>query len=64
MYKDFDRVYTLVDINEKVKSGAKGVILMLLDKTDQVYEVEFFDENHETIDVTEVEGHQIEKIGS
>ncbi|MBC1723784.1 DUF4926 domain-containing protein [Listeria seeligeri] len=64
MYKDFDRVYTLVDINEKVKSGAKGVILMLLDKTDQVYEVEFFDENHETIDVTEVEGYQIEKIGS
>ncbi|MDA47662.1 DUF4926 domain-containing protein [Listeria monocytogenes] len=61
MFNEYDIVYSSVDINEEVKSGTKGVILMVLDLKKEVYEVEFVNSNDDTIDVTEVRGGQLRK---
>ncbi|EAC3918432.1 DUF4926 domain-containing protein [Listeria monocytogenes] len=61
MFNEYDIVYSSVDINEEVKSGTKGVILMVLDLKKEVYEVEFVNSNDDTIDVTEVRGAQLRK---
>ncbi|MBC1968564.1 DUF4926 domain-containing protein [Listeria marthii] len=61
MFNEYDIVYSSVDINEEVKSGTKGVILMVLDLKKEVYEVEFVNSNDGTIDVTEVRGTQLRK---
>ncbi|EAC2630692.1 DUF4926 domain-containing protein [Listeria monocytogenes] len=61
MFNEYDIVYSSVDINEEVKPGTKGVILMVLDLKKEVYEVEFVNSNDDTIDVTEVRGAQLRK---
>ncbi|EKZ4847199.1 DUF4926 domain-containing protein [Listeria monocytogenes] len=61
MFNEYDIVYSSVDINEEVKSGTKGVILMVLDLKKEVYEVEFVNSNDDTTDVTEVRGAQLRK---
>ncbi|EIM8286386.1 DUF4926 domain-containing protein [Listeria monocytogenes] len=61
MFNECDIVYSSVDINEEVKPGTKGVILMVLDLKKEVYEVEFVNSNDDTIDVTEVRGAQLRK---
>ncbi|EAD2623783.1 DUF4926 domain-containing protein [Listeria monocytogenes] len=61
MFNEYDIVYSSVDINEEVKPGTKGVILMVLDLKKEVYEVEFVNSNDDTIDVTEVRSAQLRK---
>ncbi|EAD3044490.1 DUF4926 domain-containing protein [Listeria monocytogenes] len=61
MFNEYDIVYSSVDINEEVKSGTKGVILMVLDLKKEVYEVEFVNSKDDTIGVTEVRGAQLRK---
>ncbi|EPX8801582.1 DUF4926 domain-containing protein [Listeria monocytogenes] len=61
MFNEYDIVYSSVDINEEVKPGTKGVILMVIDLKKEVYEVEFVNSNDDTIDVTEVRGAQLRK---
>lgn len=61
MFNEYDIVYSSVDINEEVKPGTKGVILMVLDLKKEVYEVEFVNSKDDTIDVTEVRGAQLRK---
>ncbi|PZG40834.1 DUF4926 domain-containing protein [Listeria ivanovii] len=61
MFKEYDIVYSSVDLNEKVITGTKGVILMILDSENGIYEVEFVNKNNETIEVTEVKGTQLKK---
>lgn len=62
MFNEYDVVYSKEKINEKVSLNTKGVILMVLDANADVYEVEFVDNNNETIDVTEVTGTQLKKL--
>ena len=62
MFEEYDSVRSVVDINSKIHSGARGVIVMVLDKKNKVYEVEFFDDNNKTIDVTEVKGEELMKV--
>ncbi|EAD2762863.1 DUF4926 domain-containing protein [Listeria monocytogenes] len=61
MFNEYDIVYSSVDINEEVKPGTKGVILMVLDLKKEVYEVEFVNSKDDTIGVTEVRGAQLRK---
>ncbi|MBF2458065.1 DUF4926 domain-containing protein [Listeria seeligeri] len=61
MFKEYDIVYSSVELNEKVPTGTKGVILMMLDSENEIYEVEFVNKNNETIEVTEVKGTQLKK---
>lgn len=61
MFEEYDVVYSTVDIDNNVAVGTKGVIMMILDLENEVYEVEFVDNKNETIEVIEVKGTQIEK---
>lgn len=61
MFKEYDIVYSIVEIDKKVPVGTKGVIMMVLDSENEVYEVEFVDADNETIEVTEVKGNQMKK---
>ena len=59
MFKEYDIVYSSIDLSEKIITGTKGVILMVLDSENEIYEVEFVNKNNETIEVTEVKGTQL-----
>ncbi|EAD8645236.1 DUF4926 domain-containing protein [Listeria monocytogenes] len=61
MFNEYDIVYSSVDINEEVKPGTKGVILMVLDLKKEVYAVEFVNSKDDTIGVIEVRGAQLRK---
>lgn len=61
MFKEYDIVYSSIDLSEKIITGTKGVILMVLDSENEIYEVEFVNKNNETIEVTEVKGTQFKK---
>lgn len=62
LLNEYDVVCSKTTINEKVGENTKGVILMILDgSNDGVYEVEFFDNHDDTLDVTEVKGNSLRK---
>ncbi|MGX7150187.1 DUF4926 domain-containing protein [Enterococcus ureasiticus] len=61
MFEEYDVVYSTIDIDNKVVVGTKGVIMMILDLENEVYEVEFVDNENETIEVIEVKGTKIRK---
>ncbi|TFJ46871.1 DUF4926 domain-containing protein [Carnobacterium divergens] len=59
MFNEYDVVYSKENINEKISVNTKGVIVMVLDEYSGIYEVEFVDNNNQTIDVTEATTHQL-----
>lgn len=61
MFEEYDVVTSLETINTNVPVDTKGVILMILDKYNNVYEVEFVNNNNITLDVIEVNGEQLKK---
>ncbi|MBC2005512.1 DUF4926 domain-containing protein [Listeria booriae] len=62
MFKEYGIVYSNEKINDKVSYGTKGVIVMILDKELPIFEVEFFDNDNEILDVTEVLGSQLKSL--
>jgi hypothetical protein len=59
MIKEYEIVKSLVDINDKVLKGCKGTVLIIYNDTPPAYEVEFVDENNETLDVLTVKSSEI-----
>ncbi|BDR59321.1 DUF4926 domain-containing protein [Xylocopilactobacillus apicola] len=57
--REYDVVISTEDIDENVKVGTKGVVVMVLDKIREIYEIEFFDANKDTIEVMEVSGTKL-----
>lgn len=53
--KEYDVVKAKRDLSTKVHKNCVGTIVMVYDNPRLAYEVEFFDENNETIDVITVE---------
>lgn len=51
--KEFDTVELLVNLNDTLKKGAKGTIVFDYESSG-MFEVEFFDEKHNTIGVERV----------
>lgn len=62
VFEEYDNVYSVVDIDEKVSAGTKGVIVLVLDPEKGIYKVEFVDVDNETIVVIEVVGVQRKEI--
>lgn len=60
MYKEYDVVKAIRDINDKVPKGSKGVVLIIYTATPPQYEVEFVDEEGYTLDVLTVHERDIE----
>jgi len=59
MLNEFDSVIALVPLNGRIKEGANGVVLLVLDEDRQMYEVEFFDELGASVGVLSVQGEDI-----
>ena len=61
MYKEYDVVKAIRDINDKVAKGSKGAVLIIHTSTPPQYEVEFVDEEGNTLDILTVHEKDIEK---
>ncbi|MGM0218553.1 DUF4926 domain-containing protein [Enterococcus sp. AZ126] len=59
MFKEYDIVYSTEDITKKIPTNTRGVIVMILNETNGIYEVEFVDDNNTTLGVIEVTANQI-----
>ncbi len=64
MYKEYEVVKSRRKLSEKVNEGCRGAIVFVYSEYPRGYEVEFFDSNHETLDVLTVEEKDIERIES
>lgn len=54
MFDEYEMVIAVKDLNFNVLKGCVGTIVMIYDGTPPQYEVEFFDDNRETLDVLTV----------
>lgn len=61
MYNEYDVVRAIRNININVPKGSKGVVLIIYPSTPVQYEVEFVDEEGNSIDVITVQEMDIEK---
>lgn len=57
MFSDYDVVIAIKDLSTNVRKGAVGAILMCFENDD--YEVEFIDEQGESLEVLTVPGSDI-----
>ena len=62
MIRENDVVSAARDLNDKVPLGSKGTVLMVYPDFPNVFEVEFFDELYETLDVLTVEGKDLSEL--
>lgn len=62
LLKEYDVVSLTESIGTSLPQGTLGVILMVLDKNHEYYEVEFVNEKHEPIEVTTVNRHQLKFV--
>lgn len=59
-FQEYDAVVLREQLSERLKSGILGVIVFIHDSSRGIYEVEFFDDKKETIDVVTVTASQIQ----
>jgi len=64
MIKEYDIVKAVKDLNDKVKEGSEGTVLMVYPDFPSVYEIEFFDEMKESLDVLTVQVDDLIKVNS
>jgi len=62
MFDEYDVVYAKVDLSLKVPKGSKGAVLMVFNSTPKQYEVEFVDEEGETLEVITVSEVDLENL--
>jgi len=60
MFNEYDVVLASHDINDKVHKGSKGTILIVYDSNPNQYEVEFIDNQGNTLDILTVKQNDIE----
>lgn len=60
MLNPFDSVIALVRLSERIKEGTHGVVLLVLDEERPMYEVEFVDEQGDSVEVLSVLGSTIQ----
>ncbi|WP_408951638.1 DUF4926 domain-containing protein [Lysobacter sp. Hz 25] len=59
-FKEYDVVIATQTLSERIKKGTKGVILLILDAENGVYEAEFVDSLEVTLGVITVDAMSIE----
>lgn len=62
MFNEYDVVYAKVDLSPKIPKGSRGTVLMIFNATPNDYEVEFVDEDGETLEVITVSEINLEKL--
>jgi hypothetical protein len=64
MIKEYDIVYAVRDISKDVLKDCKGTVLIVHQRSPSAYEVEFVNENLQTIDVLTVNDEDITLLTS
>lgn len=54
MFQEYDVVVSIRNLSEKVLKGTTGTILMVFDSSPNQYEVEFVDEQNNTLEILTV----------
>jgi hypothetical protein len=62
MFDMYDTVQTTVQLNDNIPANTRGVIVMILDKDKEVYLVELFNMEHETIGIEDIPGICLKQI--
>ena len=62
MVKEYDIIKAKQKLSETVLEGTEGVVVMVYNEPTRAYEVEFFDEQRNTIDVLTVYPIDIEQL--
>lgn len=62
MLIEYDVVNAIRDISDIVRKGSKGTVLIIYPSIPPQYEVEFMDENGNTLDVLTIHEKDIEQI--
>ena len=62
MLNEYVVVIAVKDLSEAVKQGCAGTIVMVYDNPSLAYEVEFFDDMGDTIELLTVESNDIKLI--
>lgn len=60
MFKEYDVVFAVRDLSTIVLKGIRGVILMIYNSTPPQYEVEFIDEDGNSIEIITISEKDIE----
>ncbi len=60
MFEEYDVVFAVRDLSKIVLKGFRGVILMVYNSTPPQYEVEFIDEDGNTIEIITIYETDIE----
>jgi len=63
MFKEYDRIRALVDINSQIKKGCEGIVLYVYPDSANIVEVEFFNAKLETIAVLTLNDNDITQKG-
>jgi len=62
MFKEYDVVVAVKQLNDQIKKGATGTILIIHPSKSPAYEVEFVNAEGETLDVVTVIEEQIKIV--
>ena len=62
MINEYDIVIALKPLGDKIKKGDEGTVLMVYPSKPVEYEVEFLDNEGETLDILTVKAKDIKKI--
>jgi hypothetical protein len=61
MFEELDMVELTEDVSPRLRKGAHGTIVIVYDCAPREYEVEFFDEEHNTIGLETIPERQLRK---
>jgi len=62
MINEYDVVQAKRNLSQSILKGSRGAVLMIFDEPNLAYEVEFVDEEGETIDIITVYPNDLEVI--
>lgn len=62
MFKEYDVVRAKHDLNSIICRGTKGAVMLILHENPNKYEVEFVDENGETLELLSVGDEDLELV--
>lgn len=62
MLKEYDVVVASKDLSQLVRKGTKGAVLLVVHKTPNKYEVEFIDEQGESLELLTVDENDLRLV--
>lgn len=62
MFSEHDAVVALTRLSNRTQVATRGTVLLVLDEDEHIYEVEFFDEQGNCIELLTIRGNTIRHL--